>query len=158
MNSLQADLARATIDARRAEASRRRLAAEAAAPRSGGAAGRSAPPRPAGDGHAVAAPDSAHPARPPREPAVLDALLALVAERVAEHGTATEARVLELLSAAVHRTHPGAAAALVDWKGSEVARQRAFGLAHGVVLDDLGPGARSALLDRILGTDLALAG
>jgi hypothetical protein len=93
----------------------------------------------------------------PQEPVVLDALLALVAERVAEHGTATEARVLELLSAAVRRTHPGAAAALVDWTGSEVARQRAFGVAHGVVLGDLGAGARSALLDRILGTEPALA-
>lgn len=157
MNSLQADVARATIDARRAEASRRRPADEAAAP------GRR---RWRGTFRTAPAPATAAPwPRPvpltrrrvrPEEP-VLEALLALVAERVAEHGTATEARVLELLSTAVHRTHPGAAAALVDWTGSEVARQRAFGVAHGVVLDDLGPGARSALLDGILGTEPALA-
>ena len=89
---------------------------------------------------------------------MLEALLALVAERIAEHGTAAEARVLELVSAAVHRTNPGAAAALVDWNGAEIARLRAFGLVHGVVVTDLGAGAQSALLDQILGTDLALAG
>ena len=152
MNSLHADLARAVVDARRAEASRRRLAAEATAARvvaPPGLAATTTPwPRPV--------PITRH--GQPRAPAVLDALLALVAERVAEHGTAAEARVLELVSAAVRRTNPGAAAALVDWNGSEIARLRAFGVAHGVVLDDLGPGAQSALLDQILGTDLALAG
>jgi hypothetical protein len=89
---------------------------------------------------------------------VLDTLLDLVAQRIAENGTAAEARVLELVAAAVKRTNPGAAAALVDWGGSEIARLRAFGLVHGVVAADLGAGARSALLDQILGTDLALAG
>jgi hypothetical protein len=58
----------------------------------------------------------------------------------------------------VRRSNPGAAAALIDWNGSEVARQRAFGVAHGVVMGELGPGAQSVLLDQILGTDLSLAG
>ena len=89
---------------------------------------------------------------------MLGALLAAVAERVAEHETVSEARVLGLVSVAVRRSNPGAAAALIDWNGSEVARQRAFGVAHGVVMGDLGPGAQSVLLDQILGTDLSLAG
>ena len=151
MNSLQADLARAVVHTRRAEASRRRLATEAKSPRrrtTRAAASTAAGPPPV--------PITRH--LQPRAPAVLDAVLALVAERIAEHGTAAEARVLELMAAAVHRTNPGAAAALVDWKGAEIARLRAFGMVHGVVVADLGAGAQSALLDQILGTDLALAG
>ena len=151
MNSLHADLARAVVDTRRAEASQRRLATEAKRPRrrtSRAAATTTPGPQPI--------PITRH--VQPRASAVLEALLALVAERIAEHGTAAEARVLELVSAAVHRTNPGAAAALVDWNGAEIARLRAFGLVHGVVVNDLGAGAQSALLDQILGTDLALAG
>ena len=81
-----------------------------------------------------------------------------MAERIAEHGTVTEARVLRHVSAAARRATPGAAAALVDWNGAEVARLRAFGVVHGVVLADLDPCAQSSLLDDILGTDLSLAG
>ena len=151
MNFLHADLARAVVDTRRAEASQRRLATEVKRPRrrtSRAAATATKLPQPI--------PITRH--IQPRAPAVLEALLDLVAERIAEHGTAAEARVLELVSAAVHRTNPGAAAALVDWNGAEIARLRAFGLVHGVVVTDLGAGAQSALLDQILGTDLALAG
>ena len=36
------------------------------------------------------------------------------------------------------RCRPGAAEALVDWGGSEIARLRAFGIVHGVVVRDLG--------------------
>ena len=151
MNSLHADLARAVVHARRAEASQRRLATEAKRPRrrtTRAAATTTQWPQPV--------PITLH--IEPRASAVLDALLALVAERITEHGTAAEARVLELVSAAVHRTNPGAAAALVDWNGAEIARLRAFGLVHGVVVADLDAGAQSALLDQVLGTDLALAG
>ncbi len=151
MNSLHADLARAVVDTRRAEASQRRLATEAKRPRrrTSRAAATTTPwPQPI--------PITRH--IQPRAPAVLEALLALVAERVAEHGTAAEARVLELVAAAVLRTNPGAAAALVDWNGAEIARLRAFGLVHGVVVADLSAGAQSALLDQILGTELSLAG
>ena len=50
---------------------------------------------------------------------------------------------------------PGAASALVDWEGSEVARLRAFGVLHGVVLSALDPDDPSWLLDRLLGTSPA---
>ena len=151
MNSLQADLARAVVHTRRAEASRRRLATEAKSPR------RRTTRTPTTTAEwPQPIPITRH--SRPGAPAVLDALMDLVAQRIAEHGTAAEARVLELVSAAVHRTNPGAAAALVDWNGAEIARLRAFGLVHGVVVTDLGAGAQSALLDQILGTDLALAG
>ncbi len=70
----------------------------------------------------------------------------------------TESRILEAMSAAAGEVCPGAAAALVDWSGSEIARLRAFGVVHGVVLR-LGPCDRSWFLDRILGRpDVALAG
>jgi len=89
----------------------------------------------------------------------LEGILADTAERIVEQGTAAESRILEEVAAATRATFPGAAAALVDWSGSEVARLRAFGLLHGVVLSELGPHDRSRLLDRILGRpDLALAG
>ena len=173
MNSLHADLTRAVVDTRRAEASRRRLAAEAkglrrrtrpaAACRTEGwlrlwrrRAPSGTDPAPTTTPWPRPVPITRH--RQPGAAAVLAPLLALVAERVAEHGTAAEARVLEMMSAAVRRTSPGAAAALVDWQGTEIARLRAYGVAHGIVLGDLGPGAQSALLDQILGTDLALAG
>ena len=175
MDSLQADLTRAVIATRRAEASRRRLAAEAKTLRRRHTSPAAAPRRTEGwlrgwRGRATSGTDPAPTTTPGRRPvpitrhrqpgaaAVLAPLLALVAERVAEHGTAAEARVLEMMSAAVRRTSPGAAAALVDWQGTEIARLRAYGVAHGIVLGDLGPGAQSALLDQILGTDLALAG
>jgi hypothetical protein len=95
---------------------------------------------------------------PPTPEAVLDSMLGLVAARIVEHGTPSEARVLTAMADAVRREHPGAAAALVDWDGSEVARLRAYGVLQGVVLGALGPHARSSLLDDILGTDLPLAG
>ena len=151
MNSLQADLARAVVDTRRAEASRRRLATGAKRPR------RRTTRTPTTTTQWPQPIPITRRSRP-GEPAVLDALMDLVAQRIAEHGTAAEARVLEPVAAAVQRTNPGAAAALVDWNGAEIARLRAFGLVHGVVVADLSAGAQSALLDRILGTELSLAG
>ncbi|MET1058783.1 MAG: hypothetical protein ABWX84_04270 [Nocardioides sp.] len=175
VNSLHADLARASIDARRAEASARRLATETTAPRRNGT--RAPRGRRTGRwllrqrrrGSLVTATPSTpttpwpHPIpinrrTPLGAPAVLDAMLALVAERIVEHGTASEARLLRHLSGAVRSVTPGAAAALVDWNGAEVARQRAFGVVHGVVLADLDLQAQTALLDEILGTGLSLAG
>ena len=44
---------------------------------------------------------------------------------------------------AVRRVSPGAASALVDWDGAEIARLRAFGIVHGIVVRDLGPGERA---------------
>jgi hypothetical protein len=88
----------------------------------------------------------------------LERILDDVAQRIADDGTRTQHRVLTALSAATETTSPGAAAALVDWDGSEIARLRAFGLVSAVVLHVLDPRARRLLLDRILGPDLALAG
>lgn len=89
----------------------------------------------------------------------LGRVLGQVAERVVEHGTLTEARVLHAVAAASQEACPGAAAALVDWNGSEIARLRAFGIVHGVVLEVLGPLGRSVLLEQVLGTsDLEIVG
>ena len=89
----------------------------------------------------------------------LERVLGRVAERVVEHGTLTEARVLQAMAAASQEACPGAAAALVDWNGSEIARLRAFGIVHGVVLEVLGPFGHSVLLEQVLGTaDLEIVG
>ena len=97
--------------------------------------------------------DNAHdtsPSTPEPAHADLARLLDEVAQRVVAHGTRTEAPVLEAMATAAHEARPGAASALVDWDGSEVARLRAFGVVHGVVLG-LGADAGSALLDRVRG-------
>ena len=157
MSSLHADLARASIDARRAEASARRLAAEATASRRRDH-WRLLRRRRRGPVVAVTPTIPLVRRTTPEVAAVLDDLLAAVAERIVEHGTASEARVLEHVAAAVRGVSPGASAALVDRDGSEVARQRAVGVAQGVVIGHLDQRARAALLDEILGTGLPLAG
>ena len=97
--------------------------------------------------------------RPTSATAELAALLDVVAQQVVESGTVRAARLLEELSAAAMHDRPGAAAALVDWNGSEIARLRAFGIVHGVVLGALGPHHQAALLTRLRGdTALPLAG
>ena len=78
-------------------------------------------------------------------------LLAGIAERIAEEGTATERRDLEALADATRWTAPGAAAALVDWAGTETARLRAYGVLHGVVLGLLADEDRRWLLERLGG-------
>lgn len=88
----------------------------------------------------------------------LDDVLGRVAERIVESGTPVEERVLLAMAAAIRHVYPGTAAALVDRDGAEVARLRAFGVAHGVVVTVLGPRDRARLLGRILGApDLARA-
>ena len=89
----------------------------------------------------------------------LEGVLGCIAERIVENGSRTEVRVLEAMSAAAQEVCPGAAAALVDWNGSEIARLRAFGIVHGAVLRRVDPYDRSCLLDQILGTaDRVLVG
>ncbi len=56
---------------------------------------------------------------------------------IAESGTLADRRTLEILAAAVGSKNQGAAAALVDWDGSEIARLRAFGIVHGIVVHEL---------------------
>jgi hypothetical protein len=65
-------------------------------------------------------------------------LLATTAQRIADHGTRSESPTLTRLAAAARPLSPGAADALVDWEGSEVARLRAFGVVHGVLVRELG--------------------
>jgi hypothetical protein len=82
----------------------------------------------------------------------LECVLGRIAEAIVEHGTLTEARALQAMSDATHELCPGAATALVDWNGSEIARLRAFGVVHGVVLRVLTRGEQKWLLDQALGT------
>jgi hypothetical protein len=89
----------------------------------------------------------------------LTRILDSTADHIVEHGTVAEPRILCAMAGAARRVRPGAAAALVDWEGSEVARLRAFGIVHGVVLRDLDPREQLLLLETVLGRDdLALAG
>jgi hypothetical protein len=59
---------------------------------------------------------------------------------------------LGAMSAATAHLSPGAAAALVDWEGSEPARLRAFGVVHGVVLREVNAHGRSRLLAQLTDT------
>lgn len=79
----------------------------------------------------------------------LNDLLTSTAQHIDADGTASESRVLAVLAAAVKHIAPGAAAALVDWGGSEIARQRAFGIVHGIVVDELDREDREAILYRL---------
>ena len=89
----------------------------------------------------------------------LEHLLDRIADRIVDSGTQAESGTLCAMASAAQEACPGAAAALVDWNGSEIARLRAFGIVHGVVLRALATGARLRLLEEILGcADLALAG
>ena len=93
-------------------------------------------------------------AAPQRPPSVeLADLLDEAAHRIAEWGTGSERRVLEAMADVAAPTAPGAAAALVDWDGSEASRLRAFGLLHSHLLEALGPRDHARLLDLLDGTD-----
>ena len=72
------------------------------------------------------------------------------AHRIAEDGTSTERRLLEAMSEVAARSAPGAAAALIDPHGTEVARLRAFGLLHTHLLQVLGPREHAWLLDLLV--------
>jgi hypothetical protein len=89
--------------------------------------------------------------RPEDVTRVVAVLLDGIAERIAEHGTATERAALLAVHDVTRWSAPGAAAALVDEEGSEPARLRAFGVLHGVVLGVLGPEDRAWLLDQLRG-------
>jgi hypothetical protein len=81
----------------------------------------------------------------------LEELLARAVDRVIDNGTPAEYRTLSAIASATQDMCPGAAAALVDWNGSEAARLRAFGIVHGAILARLSPRARSYLLETLLG-------
>jgi hypothetical protein len=80
-------------------------------------------------------------------------ILDLAARRVSELGTASEHALLQALADVVAPTAPGAAAALVDERGTEIARLRAFGLVHAHVIEELGPRQHARLLDLVGGRD-----
>jgi len=69
-------------------------------------------------------------------------VLANLAIDVAEEGTLAHRPVLEALANVVRPVAPGIAEALIDWDGSEVARLRAFGLAHRSFRHELDENAR----------------
>jgi hypothetical protein len=75
----------------------------------------------------------------------LDLVLDRVAHAIARHGTASRRPLLERLAAEAAWVSPGAAAALVDWGGAEVARLRAYGVLHARVAA-LGADERARLL------------
>jgi hypothetical protein len=97
--------------------------------------------------------ESSSGSRPVDVGAQLDLLLGDLADRIVELGTRDEAPALEALARAAREASPGSAAALVDWDGSEIARLRAFGIVHGVVLRDLSPVQQTSLLDGLRGSD-----
>jgi hypothetical protein len=74
-------------------------------------------------------------------------LLDEAAHRVAELGSGSERRLLEAMAVVAAESAPGAAAALADAEGSEASRQRAFGLVHAHLLDELGEREHAWLLD-----------
>lgn len=80
----------------------------------------------------------------------LNDLLDHDADRVVSNGTKTELAVLEAMAVAARDLNPGATAALVDWGGSEIARLRAFGIVHGMLLRELPSAAQAQLLAQLL--------
>lgn len=64
----------------------------------------------------------------------LEHVLESTAHKIALHGTQGESVIIEELAVAAHASCPGAAAALDDWNGPEIARLRAFGIVHGLLL------------------------
>ena len=77
-------------------------------------------------------------------------ILDRTADRVVDDGTPTRSRTLQAMAAATRDLCPGAAAALIDWDGSEIARLRAFGIVHGVVLRDLSASTQQDLLRQLV--------
>src|SRR4051794_11281110 len=73
------------------------------------------------------------------------------AHRLAEKGTFADRHLLEAMSRVAAPSAPGAAAALVDPHGTEIARLRAFGLVHAHLLGALGPLEHARLLDLLDG-------
>jgi hypothetical protein len=71
-------------------------------------------------------------------------------ERILVDGTRAESRTLVAMAVAGRELRPGATAALIDWEGSEIARLRAFGIVHGVLVRDLPTSAQALLLSQLL--------
>jgi hypothetical protein len=85
----------------------------------------------------------------------LNELLNRTAHRIVADGAQVESLALHAIAAAAMDLNPGAAAALADWNGPEVARLRAFGIVHGVLLRELPTAAQAQLLTQLLGASPA---
>lgn len=144
MHQLDPDLARATILARLTTAKDARLARQVRL------AAREARRDRRRAAHTLPAGTDLRPAPSVSPVDDLELILAGLAERVVEHGTRAEMRALHAVAAAARDQSPGAAQALLDWQGAEVARLRAFGILAGAVLR-LNPGDRQQLADDLLG-------
>ena len=86
----------------------------------------------------------------------LNELLNRIAIHIVADGTQLESLTLEAMASAAGDLSPGAAAALVDWNGSEIARLRAFGIVHGVLLREHPAAAQTQLLTHLLRTSSGL--
>lgn len=79
----------------------------------------------------------------------LNEFLDRTADHIVSSGTQAESLALATMAVAARDLNPGAAAALVDWGGSEVARLRAFGIVHGVLVRELPSPAQEQLLAQL---------
>lgn len=86
----------------------------------------------------------------------LNELLSRTADHIVSDETQSESQTLQTMASAARYLNHGAAAALVDWNGSEIARLRAFGIVHGVLLRELSNDAQAQLLTHLLPTSSAL--
>lgn len=86
----------------------------------------------------------------------LNELLSRTADHIVADGTQAETLTLQAMASAAIDLNQGAAIALVDWNGSEVARLRSFGIVHGVLLRELPHRAQAELLTQLLGTSTAV--
>ncbi|WP_461165169.1 hypothetical protein [Arthrobacter sp. R4-81] len=80
----------------------------------------------------------------------LNEILNRTADRIVADGTHSESRILHAMASAAGILNPGASEALIDWNGSEVARLRAFGILHGVLLRDLAANEQMYLTAELL--------
>ena len=84
----------------------------------------------------------------------LKEVLDRTADRIVADGTRAESLALRVMEAAARDLCPGAAAALIDWNGSEIARLRAFGIVHGVLLRDLPATTQTQLAVQLAGASV----
>lgn len=81
----------------------------------------------------------------------LNEMLDCIADHIVENGTHAESYAIEAMASSARDRCPGAAAALADWNGSEIARLRAFGIVHGVLLRELTAGEQAQLRAQLSG-------
>ncbi len=75
--------------------------------------------------------------------------LSTLAHGVADDGTLAHRGAIEALADTIRDAQPAVAIALTDWDGTEVARLRAFGLAHRTMRFELEEDAREAFVQLV---------